>query len=401
MSGTMRSRRHGVWEIRISAGRDPVTGKRREISRTIKGNQRDAQRALNELAVEVDRGSFFGSSTTFAQLCDRWIMLAQTDLSPVTVRNYENLLKNHILPALGDLPLKNINTVDIDNLYCELQKRKHLTPSTIRHVHSVVRRAFRQATTWGWIPINPAMNATQPRFVKPDLSPPDPGQVEDILRAANNRNMELGHILHLATTTGARRGELCALRWNNVDLIKGTIFIERAIIEAAGGVYEKDTKTHASRRVKLDPDTVEVLEAQYEIAKERAAVIGVKVGTSAFVFSHEPDGALPWRPDYLTKQFAAVRDGLGYYDVRLHDLRHFAATRLIAAGIPVRTVSGRLGHANASTTLSVYTHFLETSDDDAANVMGGLVKRQGAKKPAAKKPASDVKPKKAVKKISK
>ena len=164
--------------------------------------------------------------------------------------------------------------------------------------------------------------------MEPDLSPPDPQQVDDILRAAYDHNAELGHILHLATTSAARRGELCALRWNNVDLVKGTIFIEHAIIEAAGGVYEKGTKTHTSRRVKLDPDTVEVLEAQYEIAKERAAVIGAEVHSEAFAFSHEPDGALPWRPDYLTKQFAAVRDGLGYYDVRLHDLRHFATSPL-------------------------------------------------------------------------
>ena len=324
-------------------------------------------------------------------------MLAKSDLSPVTIRNYENLLKNHILPAFGDVPLKNIRTVDIDNLYYELQKRKRATPSTVRHIHSVISRAFRQATTWGWVAINPAMNATQPRFVKPKISLPSTEQVEDILRAAYDLNPELGHFFHLAATSAARRGELCALRWSNVDLIKGTIFIERAIIEV-GGVHEKDTKTHASRRVNLDPETVEVLEAQYEIAKERAAVIGAEVDSDAFVFSREPDGALPWRPDYATKQFARVRDGLGYYDLHLHSFRHFGATRLIDAGISVRAVSGRLGHANASTTLSVYAHFVETSDVEAANVMGGLVKRQGAKKPAAKKPASYVKPRKAFKK---
>jgi integrase len=358
------------------------------------------------MVVEVDRGSYSGTSTTFAQLCDRWLMLAKSDLSPVTVRNYKNLLKNHIIPSFGDIPVKDIKTVDIDNLYYELQKRKHLTSSTVRHVHSVIRRAFRQATTWGWIASNPAMNATQPRFVKPNISIPSTQQVLDILRAAYDLNPELGHFFHLAATSGARRGELCALRWPNVDLIKGTIFIEHAIIEAAGGVYEKDTKTHASRRVKLDPDTVEVLEAQYEIARERAAVIGIKVDRDAFVFSHEPDGALPFRPDYVTKRFADLRDRLGYYDLHLHGFRHYGATRLIDAGLSVRAVSGRLGHANASTTLSVYTHFLESSDDDAAMVMGGLVKRQGPKKPVPKKrPASKAKPIKAlqrpVKKISK
>lgn len=304
------------------------------------------------------------------------------------------------MPALGELPLKNIHTVDIDNLYYEFQKRKRATSSTVRHVHSVVRRTLQQATTWGWIPINPAINAAQPRFVKPKISPPSTKQVEDILRAAYDLNPELGQFFHLAATTAARRGELCALRWNNVDLTKGTNFIEHAIIEVVGGVYEKRTKTHASRRVKLDPDTVEVLEAQYEIAKERAAVIGAEVDSDAFVCSHEPDGTLPWQPNYVTGKFARLRDELGFYDQHLHGFRHFGATRLIAAGLSIRAVSGRLAHANASTTLSVYTHFLESSDD-AVNVMGGLVKRQGAKKPDVKKPASNVKPRKVVKKKSK
>jgi integrase len=164
-------------------------------------------------------------------------------------------------------------------------------------------------------------------------------------------------------------------------LKEGTIIIGRSIIEVPGGIYEKGTKTHASRRVKLDPDTIEVLEAQYEIAEARAAIIGADIDASAFVFSHEPDGALPCRPDFLTRQFAEIRDGLGYHKVRLHDLRHFVATQLIAAGIPILTVSGRLGHANASTTLSVYAHFLEESDEGAANLMGGLVKKHGVTKP--------------------
>jgi len=91
------------------------------------------------------------------------------------------------------------------------------------------------------------------------------------------------------------------------------------------------------------------------------------------VFSHEPGGLIPWTPGNVTKRFQTVREALGYDNVRLHDLRHFTATRLIAAGVPVRTVSGRLGHANPSTTLSVYAHFVEASAQAAAEVMGGLL----------------------------
>ena len=378
MSGNLRSLRSGVWEARIEAGRDPATGKRRQVSRTIYGTKREAQKVLNEMAVEADRGGFTGTSATFGELCERWLELATADLSPVTVRNYRDLLKNHIIPALGNHSVASIQAIDLDRLYHALLTERGATTSTVRHVHSVIRRALRQAVLWDWIATNPAANATQPRLVKPDLTPPDVDQVAEILRVANESDPEFCHLLHLAATTGARRGELCALRWSDIDPERGSLSIERSIIEVAGGVLEKDTKTHSSRRIALDEGSLEVIEAQRQLAQERATTAGVGLDIHSFVFSREPGGAIPWRPDHVTKRFAIIRDSLNYRGVRLHDLRHFAATRLIAAGVPVRTVSGRLGHANPSTTLMVYSHFLEASDQEAAKIMGALVKRGGA-----------------------
>ena len=374
----------GVWIARVDAGRDPVSGKRRQISRTIKGSKRDAQKVLNEMSVEVDRGRFTGTSTTFAQLSEKWLNLAKGDLSPTTLRRYENLLKNHILPALGILPVKNIQTIDLDQLYYGLTKRVGLASATVRQIHAIIRRTFRQAVLWGWIATNPAVNATPPRLTKPDLSPPDVAQVAELLHAASELDPELGNFLHLAATTGARRGELCALRWNNIDTGLRTLTIEHSIIEVLGGILEKDTKTHASRRISTDEGTLAVLEAQHNIATERASAIGLDLHDDAYVFSHEPDGKIAWNPGAVTKRFTILRSTLGLEGIRLHDLRHFAATRLMAAGVPVRTVSGRLGHANPSTTLSVYSHFVEASDQEAANVMGRLVTKGGTARPTTK-----------------
>ncbi|MGH3732352.1 MAG: phage integrase central domain-containing protein [Acidimicrobiales bacterium] len=319
MSGNLRPLRNGVWEARIDAGRDPVTGKRRQVSRTVYGTKREAQKVLNEMAVEADRGEFTGTAATFGELCDRWIELATGDLSPVTIRNYRDLLKNHITPALGDIPLKNIRTIDLDRLYHALQDQRGATASTVRHIHSVIRRAFRQAILWGWVATNPAANASQPRLAKPDISPPDVGQVGEILRAANESDAELGHLLHLAATTGARRGELCALRWSDIDIERSSLSISRSIIEVAGGVFEKDTKTHSSRRIALDEGSIEVIGAQRRLFTERASIAGGLLGEDAFVFSRDPEGSVPWRPDHVTKAFAAIRDSLGYKGVRFHD----------------------------------------------------------------------------------
>ena len=123
----------------------------------------------------------------------------------------------------------------------------------------------------------------------------------------------------------------------------------------------------------LDSGTIEVLKEQWAAMKTRAGDAGLSLTPESFIFSNEPAGMIPWVPGSVTKRFQKLRDSLGYKNMRLHDLRHFTATRLIAAGVPVRTVSGRLGHADPSTTLSVYAHFVEASDQVAANVMGDLV----------------------------
>jgi integrase len=148
---------------------------------------------------------------------------------------------------------------------------------------------------------------------------------------------------------------------------------DSAIIEVEGGLAEKDTKTHAARRIAIDSGTLAVLEDQRAHAIDLALQGGSALSDDSFIFSHEPDGLTPWAPDYATKRFQTLRESLGLRNLRLHDLRHFAATRLLAAGVPVRTVSGRLGHANASTTLTVYAHFLAASDQAAADVMGDLL----------------------------
>lgn len=116
-----------------------------------------------------------------------------------------------------------------------------------------------------------------------------------------------------------------------------------------------------------------MIEDQRREAERRAAQADAQLTEAAYIFSPQPDGLMPWTPGSITKRFQSIRDVLGYHSVRLHDLRHFTATRLLAAGVPVRTVSGRLGHANPSTTLTVYAHFVEASDQLAASVMGGIL----------------------------
>jgi hypothetical protein len=183
-------------------------------------------------------------------------------------------------------------------------------------------------------------------------------------------------------TTGARRGELCALRWSNVDLDRGVITLRRAISQFGRERSEKDTKTHQQRRLTLDPETVTVLAEHWERCQERAASVGEVLGRDAFVFSLVPDSSTHLVPSSVSQRYSRLAARLGV-ETHLHCLRHYSATELIGAGVDVRTVAGRLGHSGGGvTTLRVYAAWLAEADQRAAAGLAGRSPARPRKSPA-------------------
>ncbi len=170
-----------------------------------------------------------------------------------------------------------------------------------------------------------------------------------------------------------------ALRWSDFDLESGRVSIERGLVRGSDGFVEKDTKTHSSRRVALDPRTVDVVRTHRRRALELGLAAGVKVDPSGYLFAVDLMGKTPLRPDSMSRSFRRVQAQAGVDGVRLHDLRHYVATQLLAAGVDVRTVAGRLGHRSASTTLNVYSHFLPEADRAASEVLASLLPTPGAR----------------------
>jgi integrase len=377
VQGTIRKgRRPGTWELRVSIGADPLTGRYRQASRTVEGGRREAQRALAELVTEVAQSPRRGTATnmTVADLLAQWLDLVVDRLSPTTMRNYRAYARRYITPGLGRKQVRNVTTQEIDALYQALSRQRQLSARTIRQVHAVLRGAFGQAARWGWIRTSPVLSASPPPVHKAAVHPPEPRDAARLVAAADQRDPDFGVFLRLAAATGARRGELCGLRWSDLDLTNRTIVIARNVIEAdAGGWLEKDTKTHQSRRIALDAATFVTIERHGSRLEERAHTAGVSVQANGFLFSHEPDCSTPWLPNHQTKRFKALCRRVGLDGVRLHDLRHMHATQLLGARVDVRTVAGRLGHANAATTLGVYAQFLQARDRDAADVIGSLL----------------------------
>jgi integrase len=168
-----------------------------------------------------------------------------------------------------------------------------LSPATVRRVHVVLRRALGQAKRWGWLVNNPAADASPGRISRTEVSPPDPSGVSRLLALADEHEPEFGVFLRLAASTGARRGELCALRWRDVDLDDRTVLISRSIVDGPDGYVEKETKTHAARRIALGDSMVEALGAHRSGMSGVAAVCEAELAEDAHVFSYDPLGRRP------------------------------------------------------------------------------------------------------------
>ena len=362
-----------AFEVVVSLGSDPATGRRRRRSRMTHGGRREAERVLREMLADVDRADHkIPTTATVGELLDEWLRWAEPRLSPTTMRGHRQQVAHRIAPRLGSIPLAEFAPVHLDRWYTEL-KDEDLAPASIRRLHAIISKACSQGEKWGWLNRNPAKLATPPPVRRKPLRPPEPDEVSALITAAHEQgDAILAALLRLAAVGGLRRGELCGLRWSKVDLDSGEIVIDTALVDVAGRIVEKDTKTHQSRTVALDQTMLDVLEDRHTAAHAYAAACETEVAADAFVFSRSPDGRIPLRPDQVTAAFRHLRKKANV-TCRLHDLRHFMATQLVGAGVDIRTVSARLGHAQTSTTLDIYSHALRARDQVAADTIASVL----------------------------
>jgi integrase len=368
--GHIRRRGPDTWQILLESAPDPVTGRRRRIARTTHGSRRDAEQFRAQLAVDIGDGrAEAGARRRLSDVIDRWLEHVTPELAPKTAYNYRHIHDRYIRSGLGGRNIAKIGPVDLDDLYAHL-RANGLSTKTIRNIHALLHRALAQAVRWGWIRQNAAALATPPRVRAPQIIPPSAEEVQRILETAFETDPALGTFVFLAATTGARRGELGGLRWSDVDFEKGQLVIERTVFAVKGITATKRTKTDRARRIALGPSTLEVLCRYRDDMLRTVGATDRDVSDLSWLFPGR--GGRPLHPDTLTQRFRRLVADVGVL-CRLHDLRHFVATQALAAGVPVRTVSGRLGHANPSTTHNIYAHFVEASDRDAAATLDLLV----------------------------
>lgn len=390
--GHIERLRSGSYRAVVYAGKDPITGKPRYLKET-RPDETEATKALGRLLEQAEAQLVPDQAATLSHLLDRYLEV--TDLGLSTRYRHESYIRRVIKPALGDVKIRKLRADTIDALYSHLRRcRKlcggkpsvdHRTPrphecdgrcrphrctpassGTILVIHAIISAALGLAIRYQWIDRNPAVFATPPHAPRRDPEPPSPKDTARLLNEAWNDDPEFALFLWLATTTGARRGELCALREHRIDFQTQLLFLARNYIVKNGQRQEKPPKTGEGRRLSLDPLSCELLREHLRQRRQRTAAADVEVPNHAFVFSPDPAGSRPWNPDTMTHRYERLARKLGISSP-LKELRHYSATQLLANGIDLRTVAGRLGHSGGGvTTLKYYAQFVRPADQQAA-----------------------------------
>lgn len=389
-AGKRRSRGHieelpsGSFRAIVFAGVDPLTGRSRQLKETVR-TRKEAEKALTKLQRQVDENKQPKSSITVGQAVEQWLDVAE--LQPTTRERYDDLIRLYALPTFGHLQAGKLDAELLERFYARLQRCRALcngraraghecqplSASTTRKVHYILRAALDRAVRWRHLGVNPAAIAQAPSPSKAEPDPPSADEAAALLNEAW-RDPEWGLLLWLTMLIGPRRGEISALRWHHVDLDRATVWVQRSNTQSRAGVVEKSTKTGRKRRVALDPHTVELMRTHRERWISRLAALGVEFSPDGFVFSPSPDGRAPYAPRTISQRYRRLALRLKLRSTRLHSLRHYSATELVAAGVDIRTVAGRLGHGSGgATTLRVYAAWVEEADRRAAATMATVL----------------------------
>lgn len=367
-SGHIRRRGKSSWRIKYDLPRDPETGDRRIAYATVRGKRTDAEKELRRLLHAIDRGAHIDPSTaTVSEYLDQWLNeTCPRTVAPKALERYRGLVEQQIKPHLGKVTLQKLRPSNVDK-WLKAMGLTDLSVTTIRHAHATLRTALNHAVSIEIVDRNVAAAVKPPVPQRKSINILTAGEIADTLKKLN------GHSIYpmavLAIGTGARRGEIAALRWSDVDLDGARITIQRSLEETKDGMSIKAPKTRAGRRaISLPAFAVAALRNHRRQTLELRLKLGIgQLPEDAPVFATLDGDHL--MPHILSNRWRrAVRDRK-LPKVTFHALRHSHASALISAGLDVVSVSRRLGHASPALTLNVYAHLFRDSDDRAAEAI--------------------------------
>jgi integrase len=360
-NGVVFNGTHWAYVLRVP---DETTGRTKPLWVGGFTDEKSAKLARDKARVSLGNRDYIPpTKLTLGEYLTKW--LSTKKVAPLTLRGYEQIVRNHLITHLGNIKLQDIRAFHIQALFNDMADVKKLSNRTIQHTGAVLRMALRDAVEIdNLITINPATRIKLPQVITKTPAPYSREELNRLLKVAKGHRLYF--FFRLAAYTGARRSELCALKWSDFD--GNAVLISKSRVSDGKNVIEQNrTKggLNHQRRVPLDAETVR----EFQAHKERQVLERLYLGDdvwkdSGYVFTSE--SGEPIHPDSVTRIYAKLQKKAGLRYNRLHDARHSHATELLRSGEPLHVVAHRLGHRDAMVTATIYAH-IDTEQAESAS----------------------------------
>lgn len=359
------------YQVIIEGERDPVTGKRNRKYKTVRGTKKQAELVKRKMIEAMETGDIMvASPMKLKDWMEEWVSSYVPNIEATTRVGYNERIRNSINPYLGDVPLKALKPLSVQQWVNTLRNEKGLKPKTIKNAFLNLRAALDKAVLLSMISSNPCVGVELPKMQKYQGQYYNKEELKEMLEIAKGTDIYL--MLLLTAYVGFRRGELIALTWDDVDFEKKVISVRNNTVLANGDVITKQPKSVAGiRDITISENILKELKKARNEYKKRKLAMGRDFVDSNLVICRE--NGKGYRPDSITQKWRRFVVSNNLKEIRFHDLRHSCATAMIEAGIDPKTVQQRLGHADISVTMNIYAHCTKTMDEKAAEMMDNVL----------------------------
>ena len=340
---------------------------------TFYGGKKEAILRENEIKSQLKNNSFVNKSKiTMKELLEEWLKYSKDIWSPKTYIANAHWCEI-INKSIGHIRLQDINVKILEDFYKELRENTTYSDKTIQHFYTIITTSLKKAIIWGYIVNNPNSFIEKPKVRKKEIQCYSPEEVEKLLECIKNECLKYQAMIYLAIDSGARRGEIVGLTWNDVDLKKQTLNINKSVQYTKElGIFEKTTKTQTSDRIiYLSNKTIEILKAYQKEQLENKLKLGSKWENSKRIFTTIVGGDM--HPDTPSQILEKIIKKYNLKRISFHGLRHTSISLQISSGIQAQIISKRAGHSSVSTTHSVYSHFFDNEFKEVASAMNNIL----------------------------
>ena len=356
------------WQVTVEGVRGP-NGERKRFSKTVR-TKKEAQDIERDMLNQLASGGIQRvTPMTIETWLNTWLAVHKPNIEDTTRRGYEEKIRNYIIPAMGHIPINHIDGTFVQSWVQNLTERG-LAPRNIKNAYQCLYSALKTAVQLQMLSHNPCEYTILPKIEEYNAVVYTDQEMKKAINAAKGTDAFL--LVYLGLSVGLRRGELCALKWDHIDLEERKIHIIENRVALKGKVITKQPKSKSGKRtITIGPKACKILKTAKEEYDQQRQAYGPGFCQEEYVI-HLKNGS-PYHPDSLTQKWDRFMDKHGLKHIRLHDLRHSCATSMVANNVDTKTVQKRMGHSSYKTTMDLYVHRTQAMDDKAAAVMDQVI----------------------------